>query len=247
MTVPGIIRVGAVLAAAVLVTACGVAQPSPPPAPPPSAAPTPPPVVTPEAAVANAAATTLTAGTARYWASTVVAGTPPESLFVHGVTDFSRRLTQGEMITPQGSFRIVSDATTSYSQPQGEQRWLATPDMGTGGFTPAQQFDLLARPVTELRELARTDVRGTPVRHLTMRVDLSTVPTLEGTPVGELVNGPQALDLFVDDRGRINRLNTTIALEGGATITSSCDYYDFGVPVTVQMPDPRFVIHVPPG
>jgi hypothetical protein len=249
VTVPGIIRVGTALVAAVLVAACAAARPSTAPAPQQPAAPTsaPVPVATPEAAVANAATTTFAAGTARFWSSTVLSGAAPESLFIHGATDFSRQLTQGEMITPQGSFRIVSDATTSYTQPQGESRWLAIPNTGAGGFTPSQQFDLLAQSVTDLRELDRTEVRGTPVRHLTMLVDLSAVPAFAGSPAEGVAEGPQPLELFVDDRGRVNRMQTTIALPEGETLTSSCDYYDFGLPVTVQIPDPRFVVQAPPG
>lgn len=245
-TIPGIVRAGVTFLAAALVTSCAVTQEERSPAP--HVLDRPAAVTSPESVVANASAATFAAGTARFTSSSVVSGADAEGLFMHGSMDFSRQLTEGEMITPWGAVRFVSNATTSYSQPPyGENRWLAVDNAAQGGLTPTQQFSLLTHTVTDLRELERTQVRGVPTRHLTMRVDPLTVPAFSGTPVATLVNGPQPLDLFVDDHGRANRMRITIALAGGDTITIITEYFDFGIPVSVQMPDPGLVIQSPPN
>jgi hypothetical protein len=242
VTIPGTIRAGTALAAAALVVACSAAPQgsAPVPATPGAPATTAPPA-TPEVLVAGASATTRAAGTARFWATTVLMGPQPDTIVMHGLVDFGRQLAQGELTTSDGTFQFVSDATTAYTQPYGAAAWLAVPNTGPDGASPARQFDLLTQPLTELRELDRTDVRGTPVRHLAMRVALPAQAPEAALP--DL--GPQPLELFVDDRGRVNRMQVTITA-AGETLTTSSDFYEFGVPVAVRLPDPQFVVSAPP-
>lgn len=140
-----------------------------------------------------------------------------------------------------------------------------------GQHDPSQQLNLLRGVSDDVREVGPTQVRGADVRHYAITIDPVRLAQHSGVVVdGGLTQaalqaaGAIPADVFVDGDGRVRRLELRIAVSGADIAAASpetaanpelaealrarrtesriaVEFFDFGVPVTAQVPDPSLV------
>lgn len=128
-----------------------------------------------------------------------------------------------------------------------------------GGGDPTASLDALQGVSSDVRKTGKEQVRGTDTTHYTGTIDLqralAKVPPASRQRIQALLssNGPTAVpfDAYLDDQGRLRRLVTRVeatAPANGAApaaplaVTTTIDLYDFGTPVSVQVPSPDQVV-----
>jgi hypothetical protein len=184
----------------------------------------------------------------------------------NGAYDYVRHIGDGrssghsEQGAPSGgpmsmSAEVVFTADSQYARRDGEGRW--------GEFTyersyveqPAQQHP--ARPLdllhgaTDAREAGTKQVRGAETRQYAItidptRLDGATTRGNSATAAPTMVAGPLHGHVCLDSDGRVRQLEVSIELTGpaygsGASFDIRIDYFDFGIPVTAQVPEPSTV------
>jgi hypothetical protein len=247
------IQVGGAIVAAALAAGC-TTQPAPVTAPSVylSAIPAPPiapaaPAVSAERLIADAADRLVEAGTTRYTADLrATAGRATEHLRLTGSFDFARDRGEAEIVSSRSVYlrvRTCYAAGTVYTQDLRSGRWQATVADGPQG--PHAALQAIRHASGEVRELPRSLVRGIPTRHFTTTFEPRDVATFTGSEL-RTVRGPQPLDVHVDEEGRLRRLQVSITDASGQTASVSVDYFDFGAPVSVRLPDPSLVDRVGP-
>lgn len=243
----------------------------------------------------NAPDVTRAAGTARFaveMTSTSTGGItppgePPVTMSGTGTYDFGRQIGEAEFTSAGGG--PASDRTESvfgnnmlWSRTVGQPRWHEMDLSGLvntpiGQHDPSQQLDLLRGVSDDVRELGTAEVRGDQVRHYGITIDPARLAQESGVVVqGGLTQmvlqgmRPVPAEVFVDEDGRVRRLQMSVSVSGADMLNSpdmaealggaiddprlaemlrdrktamdlSVEYFDFGVPVTAEAPDPATV------
>lgn len=156
--------------------------------------------------------------------------------------------------TPGDELRIFGD--TSYVQwtvkddktywvkeveePGGYPDETISPFLGTG-LDPKQAFQLILAAKGDSKILGEEDVRGAPTTHYRIQVDPKKLgehvpaerkPDLEDPTQAR----PFPVDVWVDDVDRIRRLRIRDEMTGGDSMTTTTEFFDFGVEVDVEPP-----------
>lgn len=193
-------------------------------------------------------------------------GRPKQRTDATGLVDFGRNLTQLEMRVGRpgsaGAERsadglvtvVVRDDESVYLRPasaSGDRPWgrIAIDPVEGRAALPAGddlggQLQLLGGGVTDLRELGEEDVRGEPATRYRVTVDLAraveSAPEQDRDALRALAEraGEQdfLLDVWVGD-GHVRRMSYTVPLDAEGTLSTVVEYFDFGVPVEVAIPD----------
>ncbi|WP_219414997.1 LppX_LprAFG lipoprotein [Pseudonocardia nigra] len=254
------LQIGVGLAAAALVAGCGGATPE---------------VGTPVTADSNQAATTPTggdplqtvvaaseatkaAGTARFEMS-LEASQDGQTLTTTatGSQDFAQQLTEMDFTvsvpgTPPQSMRMITAGTTMYQQLPGEERWFsmdlaALAAAGGGSFDPAQQLAMFEKAAKDVREVGPAEVRGVQTRHFELTLDAQAMVDATGGAATQSITEPLPADVYIDGDGRLTRFEMEAKQAGLPSTSISMDLFDFGAPVSIQVPDSALVDSAPAG
>jgi hypothetical protein len=145
---------------------------------------------------------------------------------------------------------VIEDADHLYMKGQpGTDGWVkretTSGGMGFGGdrFDPDAFLGYLSEVSQDIRTLGREEIDGARVTHY--RAIVNPELMTEGTP--ELAGYQieyEPIEVWVDEEGRVRKMHFGMAASGETsgkefdmrtTVTSS--YYDFGVPVEIEIPD----------
>jgi hypothetical protein len=140
--------------------------------------------------------------------------------------------------------------------------------MPAGGLDPRVVLDLL-HGSGDVETVGTEDVRDVATTHLraTLSVDdlAASVPAEQRAALQAMLDSLQAsgtlhpfpLDVWVDGAGLVRRVALTYTVPAGAVpgasaggdvgVTVSADYFDFGEPVEIVVPDPSDVATIPGG
>lgn len=120
-----------------------------------------------------------------------------------GTYDFGRQIGDGRMSSSGGGIPA------------------ALVNRPVGQYDPSQQLDLLRGVSDDVREVGTDQVRGAHVRHFAVTIDPQKLAAETGVGVDRgLVQdalrslGPIPADVFVDDDGRVRRLDVRMTVEG---------------------------------
>jgi hypothetical protein len=129
---------------------------------------------------------------------------------------------------------------------------LSDGNLVTGGATDPFAAAELLRGTRKATYLGETEVAGTPVRHYRGTADLAVAAksATEGNraPLSAAAEGFATarvpFDAYLDERGRIRKLRHRFSFLNGQqkdtiAVASTTLLYDFGVPVTVRLPEPE--------
>ena len=236
---------GAALVATTLAAGCGGAAQNgaATPAPEPATAVAPAPAADPLEQIVAASEATLAGGSARFSMNMdATRGTESATILTGtGSTDFNAQVTEMEMSiaqqpgAPLQSLRSIMIGSTIYQQPAGHDRWF-TADAAALGQTqsdPAEQIKQFRHAAKDVREAGTADVRGQTMKHYELTL----------TPPGAAAGVPA--DLYIDDQGRFGRIETETPTPNQTTTLLTMDFFEYGVPVSAQAPDPALVDPMP--
>ncbi|MGH8965005.1 MAG: hypothetical protein ACRDXB_06710, partial [Actinomycetes bacterium] len=202
------------------------------------------------------------AGTSRFeQTATLSANRPGAELAgetsVTGSYDFARRIGDGHSVT-QGAAGtshvmardLVFTSDSAYNRTPGETRWRKT-SRELGVSDPTRILEMLDA-VTDARAGDTVRVRDVEVQQYTLTIDpmLDTGATAgAGAPARpDPTTGTVSMtaQMYVDTDGRVRRLDVSTEISSpqadtGLTSDIRIDFFDFGVPVTTQVPDPSLV------
>ncbi len=237
---------------------------------------------------------TLAAGTSRFAVDMQITSTggigsqlggeydTPMVMSGEGTYDYQRQIGDGRMSSSGGGLpadtqELVFSNNVLYQRVPGQDRWQkldfsALVNQPVGQYDPSQQLSLLRGVSDDVREVGPDQVRGDDVRHFAITIDPLKLAAESGVVVeGGLTQsalrsaGPMPADVFVDEDGRVRRLEVRITVDGadiempdipGMTDDSAItqrmqdfhsessiaiEYFDFGVPVTAEVPAPSMV------
>src|SRR2546421_2305766 len=120
-----------------------------------------------------------------------------------------------------------------------------------GSGNPTQSLDYLRATSGKIEKVGSDDVRGTPTTHYRARVDLDKYPNLVAASrrdamrksVKKLIElaGQKtfAVEVWIDARKYVRRMKMTMPTktpQGTATTSMTMEFYDFGTPVSVDLP-----------
>lgn len=212
----------------------------------------------PAALLASAAAATFASGSTRFALQVQVSsGGQDTTASGAGSYDFARKVGDISVTTTgtaaqRSQVDVIMDGATFYTRLSGQEGWTRAQAQGAaaGGqqYDPAQQLDILQKVSSDVRLVGVEELRGEQVRHLTFTIDPASLAAASGI-AGEGAaalqrGGPIAGDVYIDDAGRVRKLQTrmTMDISGSSTAMNVVsEYIEFGVPVTVQAPDPATV------
>jgi hypothetical protein len=103
--------------------------------------------------------------------------------------------------------------------------------------------EVLQQASDDIRELDRADVRGTPTRHFTMTFDLRAVPAFTRSPAADLVRS-LSMSSWTTEVASAGSTSSS-PWRAWAASPSPPTTFDFGVPASVQLPDPALVTPAP--
>jgi LppX_LprAFG lipoprotein len=212
----------------------------------------------PAALLASAADATFASGSTRFAIQMQVSsGGQATTASGAGSYDFARKVGDISVATTgtaaqSSQVDVIMDGATFYTRLPGQEGWTRTQAQGAtpGGqqYDPAQQLDILQKVSSDVRLVGVEELRGEQVRHLTFTIDpasLAAASGMAGDGAAALQRGgPIAGDVYIDDAGRVRKLQTrmTMDIAGASTAMNVVsEYIEFGVPVTVQAPDPATV------
>jgi hypothetical protein len=186
-------------------------------------------------------------------------GTLSTTVQLDGVVDAAAKRSKATMDLLGRKVELVSDGTDAYVQVPAEARgmtqgkgWIKLPTaagLGAGGSgasptaSPLDTFRQLQAVGAEIEKIGEEDVRGTSTTHFRTRLDLSKEPSLAPL-AGQLTDVPVDVWLDGEDRPRRYRAVMTISppgRTGTATVTTTLESFDYGEPVTIEVPDPADV------
>lgn len=210
----------------------------------------------PAALLAGAAAATFASGSTRFALQMQVSsGGQDTTASGAGSYDFARKV--GDIsVTTTGSQRgqvdVIMDGATFYTRLPGQEGWTRTQAHGATAsgqqYDPAQQLDILQKVSSGVRVVGIEELRGEQVRHLAFTIDPASLAAASGlTGDGAVAlhgGGPISGDVYIDDAGRVRKLQTRMTMDIAGSNTAMnvvSEYIEFGVPVTVQAPDPATV------
>jgi hypothetical protein len=206
----------------------------------------------------------------------------PTVMSGEGTYDYERQIGDARITSSGGGLptdtqESVFSSNVLYQRAPGETRWHEWDFSGlvnrpVGQYDPAEQLGLLKGVSEDVREVGEAQVRGEDVRHFAITIDPQKLAAESGVVVeGGLTQsalrsvGPMPADVFVDDDGRVRRLEVRMTVNGadiempdipGMTDDSAItqrmqdyrtesriaiEYFDFGVPVTAEIPAPSMV------
>jgi hypothetical protein len=243
----------------------------------------------------NAPDVTRAAGTSRYAVDMTYTSTggpvpgldAPMTMTGTGTYDFANQIGDGEYTSsggglPSEQLETVFRNNVLWQRAAGQTRWQEIDysdlvDTPIGQHDPSQQLDLLRGVSDDVRELGTTELRGAEVRHYAISIDPVRLSQESGVVVEDGLmqaalgaSGPIPAEVFVDEDGRVRRLQMGISVSGADLAASpemaeamgdvlddprfaemlaqrrtemqiSVEYFDFGIPVTAQVPDPSTV------
>jgi hypothetical protein len=249
------IGAGTALLAMALAAGCGATQTgagTPAPAPTSAAAQATTPAPDPFEQVVAASEATLAAGSARFTMNMdMTVGAESFSLLTAtGSTDFNRQASEMEMSfteqagAPAQTVRTVMAGGTLYQQPAGYDRWFSVDAaaMGMAQSDPADQIRQFRNAAKDVHDAGTSEVRGQTMRHYQLKLALPAAPADATAPLPP--DGVPA-DLYIDDQGRIGKVETRTPAPDQATTVLTMDFLEYGVPVTAQAPDPGLVDPMP--
>ncbi|WP_433557605.1 LppX_LprAFG lipoprotein [Pseudonocardia xinjiangensis] len=210
------------------------------------------------ALLAAASEATVAAGTARYELQMhVETGGQQTTVSGTGTYDFDRKIGDLAMTTAgpgtaPGTVDVIIDGATFYTQLPGQGGWTRTQTEGSAvsgqQYDPAQQLATLQKVSDDVRMVGTEQLRGAEVRHVAFAIDPAALASASGMPGDSAAalqsGGPIPGDLWVDQDGRVRKLQMQMTMNQGGTVSTMnviSEYFDFGVPVTVQRPDPATV------
>lgn len=175
-----------------------------------------------------------------------------------GSYDFARNigeLTMNGLLGMPGEVETITDGTTVYIRPSGQPNWFRTPaGAGPTQVDPAQQLEVLRNAASDVQIVGTEQLRGDEVRHITFNVDASELAQAntggQGDAASALPTAPVPAELWVDSDGRARKFHITVPVQQQGTSVESdvtVEYFDFGAPVDVQVPDPATVQELPTG
>lgn len=112
------------------------------------------------------------------------------------------------------------------------------------GGDPAAQLDALRDTEGDVVEVGREKVRGVGTRHVRLTFDIERNMRKRGAVTDEAAfqkllqlyaSTTSVVDAWIDDQGRIRRITSTEELKTGR-VTTTREYYDFGVKVDATFP-----------
>jgi hypothetical protein len=111
------------------------------------------------------------------------------------------------------------------------------------GTNPLDSFEQLKAVDAEIEEVGEEEVRGTKTTHFRTRLDLQKVVDAmpaESRPASAAqmaAIGEVPVDVWLDDQDRPRRQRMDITLpEGAGTMIITIEAFDFGKPVTIELP-----------
>ncbi|CAL9526349.1 hypothetical protein SUDANB145_03932 [Streptomyces sp. enrichment culture] len=127
---------------------------------------------------------------------------------------------------------------------------LSDGNLVTGGATDPLTAAEVLRGTHEAEYLGRTAVAGTPLHHYRGTADLARAAERAGGSARSSLRAAAKgfatvqvpFDAYLDDRGRVRKVRHRFGFvngqrEGTVAVASTTLLYDFGVPVTVRLPD----------
>lgn len=147
-------------------------------------------------------------------------------------------------------------------------------DTPVGQQDPAQQLQLLRGVSDGIREVGQEDLRGTPTRRYAITIDPRLLAenvsvVVQGGAVESALQSAEPMpgNVWVDADGRVRKFDVTIVVTGSSvelppeiandpafaeqlaglrnSSLLTVEYFDFGVPVDVTLPDPALVVDGP--
>lgn len=130
-------------------------------------------------------------------------------------------------------------------------------DFGAGPVDPSQMLEVLRSVADDVETIGVEEVRGVPTTGYRAMLDIGAA--LEGSSAGEgegaegilgLADaddlGPIPVEVWVDDDGLARRIRLDVAGLGSAMgalgeASITLDLFDYGEPVTIELPDPADV------
>ena len=136
-----------------------------------------------------------------------------------------------------GTFEAITIDDTSYRKDRGEQKWTKEPvvdDDSLAGFSPIKLLELLRSASLKTERVGGEEVRGeSTVRHA-LTVDCKKAELFD-------CDGQTAVvGVWIDDDGLVRRIRLDHRL------AVNLEFFDFGVPVEVEVPPADQVTTEPP-
>jgi hypothetical protein len=153
-------------------------------------------------------------------------------------------------VTGSMSHDLVFTSDSEYNRTPGETRWRKVGTQWSSG-DPSRMLEVL-HAVADAREGDTVRVRDVEVRQYAITID----PALLDGAAAEAGNqatldprksaGPLSWHVYIDSDGRVRRIELPFEIADpqaaiGLKSDLRVDYFDFGVPVTTQVPDPSLV------
>ena len=108
------------------------------------------------------------------------------------------------------------------------------PDTWTQALAPATAY-------RSVEEVGRTSVDDVPTTHYGVELDAQVAGELGGQPdLAETLGDAVPVDLYVDDQGRVVRMEMELEIEG-QDVAMRTDFRDYGGEVDIRRPDPTQV------
>lgn len=204
--------------------------------------------------LARAPGATFEAGTARFEMTLDISAQGKKMTTAgSGSYDFAKKLgtitMDGKAMGAPGTVETILAGDTVYTQLPGEPGWFRMDAAEVGGQQdPTKQLEALRVAASDVQVVGTEAVRGAEARHLTFSLDAKKVAESVGTPeVGAaagMINGPAPADIWIDSEGRVVKFQVRMSMQQAETNTT-IEYFDFGDPLSIEVPDPDEVQDVP--
>jgi hypothetical protein len=247
----GWLQAGTVLVAMTLAAGCGGVTQTGTATPAPTTAVATPPAPDPIEQIVAATDATLAAGTTRFTMNVDLTGGGNSAALVDGSgsADLNAQAAEMEMFVaqqpgaPLRKVRTIMAGGTVYQQPDGHDRWFAIDARAVGAQSdPAEQIRQFRDAAKDVRDVGTVEVRGQQMRHYQLTLNPSAQP---GATAAPLPPGGVPADLYLDDQGRFARFETRTPAPDQTTVVMTMDFTDYGIPVSIQAPDPGLVDPMP--
>ena len=240
-----------VLVAVTLAAGCGAAAQTGSATPAPAPATTAAPAADPLEQLVAASEATLSARSARFTLNMEVTGGGSSFTFLEasGSTDFDAQIMDTEMSVaqqpgaPVETRRAIVIGGTVYLQPVGYDRWFSADAnaLGMAQGNPAEQIKQFRDAAKDVRDAGTAEINGRTLKHYQLTLN----PRPESTGSAVPPPGGFPADLYLDDQGRFARIESKTPGPNQATMLMTMELSDYGIPVSVQAPDPGLVDPMP--
>lgn len=162
----------------------------------------------------------------------------------------------------EGTVRVLVVERAAFVQLPGQDTFIEVPAdqlSGSGPLAPGNPSDLFAFLVggpEGVEDLGTEDVRGQPMRHFAVVIDLEAAAEAGGADREQIdqtieMLGTSSLpaELWIDEQGRLGRMAFSAEIDqpgvGQGTIGVDMQLFDYGVAVDVQRPPPDKITEAP--